>query len=469
MNNNTLSRNTPKGIENGIALVASAFNLIKFDISNSKGETRDIRQLIESFTITEELFSPVITLVATIRDNVNLFEDFSIVGQEIVNLEIEKISNNAKVNAATPIKNIKLKLAVLEYPNYEKLASSPNIQKYSMVAISDFAYLSALKKISKSVKKEVISNIVEIFKTDLNVKLSLPAKMPTSAFDGIITIQSPLNAAEWLRSKLFDSVGSPFFLYNVISEDRPRLSSWAEFVNILPYRKYVYRQLLQNMPNTPEAYEEGITRIIEMQSNMKLNKLDLAKAGAFASIVNVTDFGNKTWTQQVFNADKSKVVKSTKLSSLTDLTNATPAAYVDSLLFFSNGTTSKPTTLTAMPNASMTNLNVNSVTNPATNLNSTSGPLLSNIANAKAFAAKMNAVTHEITVYGDLYLNPGRKIELEVPKAVNVDKYGESLPAGVSHSVRDERISGTYIISVATHSFVDGYYTSKLRVVSDKL
>jgi len=465
--NNQISRNTPKGLENGIAKTAGAFNLIKFDITNSKGETRDIRRLVESFTITEELFSPVITLAAAIRDTVNFFEDFGINGQEIINVEIEKISDNPQINAATPIKNIKLKLAVMEYPNYEKLASSPNIQKYSMIAISDFAYLSALTKISKSVKNSVISNIQSIFKNDLNVIVQTPTKIPTTMFDGIITIQSPLRATDWLRSKLFDSSGSPFFLYNTISENKPRLSSWTEFVAEKSYRKYVYRQFLQNSANTPEAYAESLTRIIEMQSHMKLNKLDLAKAGAFASIVNVTDFGNKTWTQQVFNADKSGAVTSQTLISSSNVTSAFGSTYSEALSFFSKGVTVKPQALTSMPNASMVNLNVTTTTNPSTNLNSTSGPLLSNIGNAKAFAARMNSITHEIIVYGDLYLNPGRRIELEIPKAVNVDKYGEDLKT--SYTTIDKRISGTYIVSVVTHSFIDGYYTSKLRIVSDKL
>ena len=464
-----VSRNTPKGVENGIVKVASAFNLIKFDITNSKGETRDIRRLVESFTLTEEIFSPVITLSATIRDTINFFEDFAISGQEIINIEIDKITDNAKVNAATPVKNIKLKLAVLEYPNYEKLATSPNIQKYGVVAISDFAYLSALKKISKSVKDAVITNIYNIFKTDLNVVIQLPSKIPTSKFDGIVTIQSPLRAIEWLRSKMFDSKGAPFFLYSRISNNIPRLSSWTEFITDTTYRKYVYRQLLQNTPNTPEAYAEAITRIVEMQSNIKLNKLDLAKAGAFASIVNVTDFGNKTWTQQVFNSDKSSSVSTSSLSTVADLKKQFGSSYIDALSFFSNGPTTKALSFTDMPNASMTNLNVNTIANPATNLNSTSGPLLSNIANAKAFSARMNSVTHDITVYGDFYLNPGRRIELEIPKAVNIDKYGESLKPGTSYTIKDERISGSYIIAVATHVFSDGYYISKLRVISDKL
>lgn len=467
---NIITRNTPKGIENGIANIPSAFNLIKFDITNSKNEVRDIRRIIESFTITEELFSPVITLSATIKDTINFFEDFGINGQEIINVEIEKISNNAEINAATPVKNIKLKLAVLEYPNYEKLASSPNIQKYSLIAISDFAYLSALTKISRSIKNNVLTNIYNIFKDDLNVKLLVPKKLPITMFDGIITIQSPLRAAEWLRSKLFDSVGSPFFLFNRISENIPRLSSWSELVNSSSYRKYTYKQKLNITGPSPEAYKDGILRILEMQSNMKLNKLELAKAGAFASVVNVTDLGNKTWTQQIFNADKSQsVIVPNTLETLKVIQDPFKVAFnKGSVTLYTPGKTSKPVALSDMPNASMTNLEVNTVQYPHSQLNSTSGPLLSNIANAKAFSARMSSVTHEVTVYGDLYLNPGRKIDLEIYKAINVEIYDKSTTRNNIDQL-DERISGPYIISNVTHSFSDGYYTSKLRVVSDKL
>ena len=97
-----LTRNTPRGVEGDISKGPSAFNLIRLDVSNSRGDVRDIRQLVESFTITEELFSPVITFAGTIRDTVNFFEDFAISGQEIIDIEIEKIGddevNNTIVN-----------------------------------------------------------------------------------------------------------------------------------------------------------------------------------------------------------------------------------------------------------------------------------------------------------------------------------------------------------------------------------
>ena len=465
MSNNPMYINMPKGVghtQDGIVDVPSGFNLKRFDITNSKNVTRDIRNIVESFSITEELFSPVITLTANIKDTLNFFEDFGISGQETINVEIEKISNNATINALTPIKKIKLKLAVMEYPNYEKLASSPNIQKYSLIAISDFAYLSTLKKISRSIKKEVLPNIINIFQNDLGVTISVPAKLPTTMFDGIITIQSPLKAAEWLRAKLFDSVGSPFFLYNTISENKPRLASWSELVKTPSYRTYTYKQKLNNTGITPAAYAEGIYRILEMKSNIKLNKLDLARAGAFASVVNVTDLGTKTWSQQIFNVDKRQninpntlLVNEKKLSSIFDTTTGVE--------YFTAGPNIKPIAFSDMPNASMVNLEVNTRANPQTNLNATSGAILPNIGNAKAFNARMNSVTHEVSLYGDLYLNPGRKIKLEIFKAINIEKYGN-----VTDQV-DRRISGTYIISLVTHSFSEGYYTSNIRVLSDKL
>jgi hypothetical protein len=65
-------------------------------------------------------------------------------------------------------------------------------------------------------------------------------------------------------------------------------------------------------------------------------------------------------------------------------------------------------------------------------------------------------------VYGDFDLNPGRRITIEIPKSVNQGDY-----AGASGDELDRSMSGDYIVAVVAHSFTNGVYTSKVKIIKD--
>jgi hypothetical protein len=165
MSEGTPRRNTPK-----IGFAPGGFEIKSITMTNSGGATRDIRNLLESFAITEELFSPVVTFNGLFRDDKNFFSDFSISGQEIIDVNISKTITtglNEKGETASSTNSttneIKLKFYVKEYPNYTRTLDFPSVQTYSVIAISDFAYINNLKKISKSIKGNVAKNIQDIF------------------------------------------------------------------------------------------------------------------------------------------------------------------------------------------------------------------------------------------------------------------------------------------------------------------
>ena len=68
--------NTPKnGYTSSGVKPPGAFEVVSMTMTNSKGQSKDLKaeNLVESFTITTELFSPVVTLTATIRDTEKFF------------------------------------------------------------------------------------------------------------------------------------------------------------------------------------------------------------------------------------------------------------------------------------------------------------------------------------------------------------------------------------------------------------
>jgi len=455
LNNTPLARNTPKGIQGNtdVSQIPGGYRIVKMNIRNSNGQVKDMQSLVIAFTLTEELFSPVVVFNAKIHDTINFFEDFALSGQEIIDLEMVKI--DAEIGSKSVIKS---SFIVKEYPNYEKAVTSPNAQDYNLIAVSDFAYLSMLKRISKSVKGNPVHNIVNIFNKELNVKKIKSTSDCVTSFDGIINIQSPLKAVEWLREKAFDAKGAPFFLYNNILTNEVQLNSWTSIVKGSVYNTYKYHQFLKNSALTTESYSEAMSKIINMKSNIKLDKLRQATEGGFASKTEITDYANKTFVQKIFNLGTDTVVNNNRLDTKT--------SYGKAMQFLVNGITSKKQDLTTSPDASRSLLSTNSAANSSGAPNAASGPILDNMSRAKSYIANMQSMNHEIQVYGDFRLNPGKKIKIEIPKSSNAKIYNEEIKFGNKEEL-DLSLSGTYIVTIAVHSFKDGLYTSRLKIIKD--
>ena len=78
----------------------------------------------------------------------------------------------------------------------------------------------------------------------------------------------------------------------------------------------------------------------------------------------------------------------------------------------------------------------------------------------------MNSTTHDLVLNGDLYLNPGRKIELVFPKAVDPEVIKDFLGKS-DGELLDESLSGKYFITGAEHSFKLGEYFTTIKVKRD--
>lgn len=451
MASDIINKNTPKGVgADNRAEVPSAYQIKKFDCINKDGARFDLSNLVTSFTITEDLLSPVIVLNLKIRDNINFFEDFALNGQEVIELSIDHITQESQ------LKTISLSFNVKEYPDYVKSAENPNVQEYSIIAVSKHGYNSMLQRISRSVKGNPINEIKKIFKNDLGQDVDING-VCSSMFDGIITIQTPLKAIEWLRNKAFDSLSSPFFTYSTISDSRIKISAlsklWSSENKI--FRKYYYRQFIKNPANTNAAYQENATRIIDMKSNISLDKLKQAISGGFASVTKSTDIASKTFIESEFKFPSDNNFLS--LGSVSNLFSKNSKIRLNSI--------DRPKSLNELSNASITNLETNSNANYQGNQNS-SGVIQTNLSSAKTFYANMEAVSHQVIVYGDFLLNPGKKISIKIPKAVNNDKYNIQINK-TNNEELDLALSGDYIVGVVSHSFSEGIYTSKLKIIKD--
>ena len=436
----------------------------------------DIREIVTSFNITAEIFSPILTLSGSIRDTSNKLGKFlissnlgnSLTGQEKIYLKIVSGYNDQQ-------KEIIQRFAVKEYPNYIKTLDFPNNQIFTFVAVSEFAYTDRLMKICRPVKQNTFANIEKIFKEDLGlheVKLEGDGKEPVSKFDGLVTIQSPLNAAEWLRSRSFDQDQSPFFLYNKVTYPGNDAGTvyFASFGGLVNNQKspskdltYKYRQRIEHEPGTAEAYAEEQTRILNMTSNLKLDRLKTALEGGYANRLNVTDFAAKTYYTLDYTTEESKPYRIGQMGVIPWKSNK----------YKVDGVLNDGKTLYDTPETSISSVQVNfapTYGDPSTALtNSITSSLAQNIQRAKSFVARMNEYDHEIIVYGNTRLNPGTILSLEVPTVQQYNPDASEVDLAFDEIIAktaplDATVSGRYLISVASHNFVNGVYTCKLKL-----
>ena len=449
---------------------------------NKRGDEEDINHLVTSLTIAEEIFSPVLTARITIRDNENFFEDFGLDGQEIVKVRIKYLDSfeGTEQNKTITYKYLTYQFVVRDYLIFEKTTESINVQEYEINLVSPWAYLSRLQQISKS----IVGNPVDAIQGIFNRYLAGPSfdyqrgRHPciVDNLKAVITKRTPLQAVEYLRGLCYDKEGSPFFIYttfqNVPLQNGEIIArSWADIIGSgnKVYGSYQLKPFVEEGMGTVKNLRELRSKIISLNSNIKLDKLSQAVAGGVGSVIEVVDFENRAYAEQKEFYDTKRIQQNTRVNSedfnfrylqYLDLNNGG-----DKQKEIINNIVNDPTTsrsLRYLPNdpypvyrpyeeSSGGMERIGSYASPAR----TKATFL---ASAKKYFANMESTVHEIGVYGDPNLSAAKKIKIEIPKAVDTNKRVTGI---------DNSLSGVYVISSSVHIFENGIYTNKLRIIKD--
>jgi hypothetical protein len=479
--NSVPNRNTPKvsQYDTQLGVIPSTYSIKAFDLTNSEEITKSIIPIVKEFSMTEELFSPVNVLNIKIYDDINFFEEMGLNGQEKVYLKIEiecLVSSDSKEeNLETRNGGIKVRkktyeytFAVKEYPNYQKDINSQGVQEYNMICIPTYAYLSALSRISRAITGPVIDNIKNIFTNDLYLgKDSKDEKLevvgnPMTQFEGIITIQSPLKAIEWLRSKLYDDISSPFFIYRPLRENKIFIHCLTNITEEEKYRVFRYIPFLQK--SAQNASDEAYNRIYNLRGVVKMDKLAQALGGGFSSKVQLTNITKKSVTEKTLNYAESISKKITsKLNPLT--------SYIKSIVFLNNnnrsssGSSNNKASLEDYADANT--VNVQSNTSADNSLSA--DDVIDNLILQQSLISRLESRNQEIEVNGDMHLNPGQKIDMQIGRMYNPKRKEKSdeLDTQYAQDDIDEFLSGIYIIGIAAHTFKEGLYRTRLKVFND--
>ena len=412
-----------------------------------KKVTKDITRIIAKMSIEESIYSPTLKLKLGVKDAAAFAETFPISGQEkirIVTLE-DSIHSNIEVEK-------EMNFFVTNYPNFGK-DSNENVSLYTIEGISEHAYLSGFKRISRGYNNPTSTEIRNILINDLEVperNLNFIGG-DISKSKGVINTQTPLAAIEFFRKNTFNSKGSPYYLYQSLN-GRINFVSLTDLVKQKSGRTYFDTRGYTHPPETLEDFIQMRDRILKLNSNFNVSAYEKGRSGAFSSRTYHLDWSNKNYTAHNYDYMKEINPKDDSLEpnrilsksfKIFDKSNSSSLNEINESALFYVSKNDKAFTDDINYGSSLSKL----------------------FHKINAFDNLLNTYNHMIEVVGDTKLNPGKVITLNIPSSID-PSFRKS--AGLSDAVDfDSTISGRYLITNVRHEIQDGKYLSKVYLSRD--
>ncbi len=426
-----------KNIVGEEAATPSSYKVASIQITNHDNtQTVDIQNIIVEMQFSESLYSNTLYFSFGIKESSAFFETFPIIGQETVRVRIEFFEfEGAK-------REMDLTFLTLDIPTFGK-TQAQHSQVYRIQCISPEIYSSSFKRISRSFSNTTTGEIEKIYTQDLGLDLNVSGTA-VSKSRGIIPWQYPVRAAEWFRSQSYDDKYRPFFLYQTL-DGKHNLSSLTHLFDQDIHEEYFDSSDYSQAPLTREDYIERKQRMIEITSDMKMQKVNQSMQGVFASRNGYLDWSTKKYTEHVYNYD-SDYDTSTSFQNKKMLSKS-----------FLEGTPS------TSPDSHREHISVNSL--PFTSARNETESNMAAMGQTglhylNAYNGALNTNVHDLKITGDYACNPGKVLQLNFQRAIDPSETD-------SDELFDEHLSGKYIVISAIHKFKNNEYFTELRVKRD--
>ena len=428
--------------EDGVAVAPSGYNIKKCSMTRYDGDSEiDITSMVTRINLIESLYSSTVILQLSIKDNANFLEEFPVVGHERIHLILDRIEHDTEVE-----KRIELKFVVTEYPLFGKDEGNPNVSAYTLNAIGEHAYAGSIQEVSRSFEGPTIDEIKKIL-GELGPYNIRQIGSGITAAKGVLPRTKPLEACEWFRSRTVDKPESPLYLFQTI-DGVMNLAFLSELVKKDRGVHGVYRdtRMFSQNPQSLASYKEQSTRILETISNLKFGRVFQSQAGAFASNMEFVDIANKTFGRKDYgyNIEQNTLTANPPFSSAFLISDKPLNEYYDAR-------SSKVSINSMAFGSSQQNTNVLRRDFEQKN---------------RSFNESLETMTHEIKLFGDYELNPGKIITCKFPRAIDpeeAEKSNEDQPG------EDELISGKYLVTGVQHEFKGGEYFIRARIKRDSM
>lgn len=427
----------------------SSYILKQFDIINHENESIDIKNIVGEFSIIESIYEDFLELNFTILDSINFMENFQLRGQERVRIRVSQVGPGED-------KEVSLIFVVTEYPAYSRMTND-YVAGYAIKAVSEHQFTSEFMRLSKAFN----GNPVDISKAILKTHLSVDeAKIDTAESDigtgnisTIIPNQKPLNAIRWLMNYSYDSEFSPMFFYQTL-DGSLRFKSLKGMYKQDSYSKYKQykHDVITPTPDgkfsTETQYRLLRTHIFDMTSELSMSKYYEGSNGAYASVTKTIDAQTKSFTKTPYeyNVDNIAGIKNKNLSESFKLFDENSLKdFKEPVNFY----VSSNKLATKLPNVSTASKD--------------------SIGKVNSYEQLFESISVVVNIAGDLEVNAGKKLTLDIPKAYKQDDVDQrrEVDKKTKASDRDTLFSGDYIAVSVIHMFKETYMCS-VKLKKDK-
>ena len=459
----TMGSNILKNVSpGGVARTPSAYKIDKVVITNAKGEAIDIQTISKEILITESIYSPTLVCEISVLDESNILETLPIYGLETVHIKIVQIANTQEEGGEEF--EIDRVFYITEYPVYGR-ARREHSQVWVLKGISFHAWQNPLLKISRGFAGPIADEIFKIGKEAFGLE-TLIQGAPISEGRGIINIQTPLQAIDWFRRRLFEEDGCCFYYYETIQNEpnEINLTSHSVLSSGEVHERYFDTRDYNVDVATAEDFLARKRRILESSSTLKLSKALPAQGGAFASENNFLDLSNRSFFKQYYDYEEDFPIDKTIYD--TSILESPPEFDFepDPAQIESTSVVPEPIPNEVKLNTKffshMEHMSLNSDAFYNSDLQNYNVWSHEKVDVLNAFPGIFNTLVHDIVIFGDFELNAGKVVELMMPKAADPAHTG-------IEELWDKHLSGKYIVISAIHRFKNQEYTTSFRAKRD--
>ena len=414
--------------------------------SNFEHGARPITLFVTEINISEGIDQGSLIAKLTIRDGVNLLEDMRISGGERIQIQITQ---------KEPLKGNAMKKHTMDHTFYisdiMNYSRSLGIQTYELQLVSRLAYLNQgkgathLKGAFNGSRGKCIFKLVD--------KVYSGNKFIDEGggnVQGIYVHKREIDAINWLKRNAFDD-GTPYYFfeslnYNTGGEEKGGIvfTSLAKFIqnhendDLLTYSQTPYGQ---STGDPVKSFQNSQYTILHMSTNLGLSKFNQIRKGAYSSKLTTVDISTKQVKENIFEYNNENKLNQYKPFATTDKAKELynkEFGKVEGRRFYSSIN-------------SQSFANNTSYHKPLEDSNE--------LLKVMATSNNLNYMSHEITVYGNSNIFPGKLILLKVPKSAPAEN--------VDHKDLDELQSGIYLIKRINHILKGNVYTMKVLIAKE--
>jgi hypothetical protein len=427
-------------------LDSKAYRLTEVKLTpNNSSNQLDIKDQVVRIDIEESLFNPVVQLQIIIVDTTSMLEKYKLNGGERIKLTVDrKAPPTAKttfdVQTDGEYEKWEYDFAVSEI--YNVVRNEPTKQFFTIRAMPLEFFHNASKVLDRAFTGSPAQIVSKIIKSDLKstkYNVDIDSK---STVSGIFPRVRPFKAITWLSKSSFDN-GTPFFFYASSREGM----QYTSYENLLkdkekPFATYVFKPFFEAKED--DVYEEALYRVRSLSSPLNIGKAANMLTGVYASNMHVVDTSTKSYRKFEYKHQPDK------MQSLNEFKPYNQPKDIDAIDEMA-GARTLYMCKNDMSYADADNLY---------------GPSGATFLKSVSYRNGLGYIKHFLQVDGNFNLQPGMIIKLDIQR-VGDRKQVEEDPDQKQNMMRDELMTGNYMITEIKSRFTDDGFTMSLTVQSD--